>query len=60
MSSRALIAPIINLQPNPLPYGELRVRKGAWDQLQASKAYQESVQGGNVAAIRKAALDLEI
>lgn len=60
MTSRALIVPTIDLSPNPPPYGELHLRKGAWDQLQASRAYQETVQDGDLDAASSATLDLEI
>lgn len=60
MTSRALMIPTIDVQPNPPPYGELRLRKGAWDQLQASRAYQETFQDGALPPDRKAALDVEI
>lgn len=60
MTSRALIVPIVNAKPNPPPYGALRIGKGAWDQLQASKAYQDTLQDGERPLDRKAALDLKI
>jgi hypothetical protein len=60
MTSRALTVPTIRLQPHPPPYGELRLRKGAWDQLQANRAYQETFEDKNVPPTRKAALDLKI
>jgi hypothetical protein len=60
MSTRALIVPTVNLKPNPPPYGELRIRKGAWDQLQASRAYQQTLHDRDLPAPKKAALDLEI
>jgi hypothetical protein len=60
MTSHALIVPTIDLQPNPPPYGELRMRKGAWDQLQASKAYQETLADKQLSPKRRATLDLAI
>jgi hypothetical protein len=43
-SSSALVTLPIDLKPNPnpLPYGRLPLRAGAWDQLQARRAYEES------------------
>lgn len=60
MTLRALSVPTVNLQPNPPPYGELRLSKGAWDQLQARKAYQAPSRDGELPAERTVALDLEI
>lgn len=60
MTSRALTVPTIKVQPNPPPYGELRLRKGAWDQLQASKAYSETFHDRDIPPARKASLDLKI
>jgi hypothetical protein len=60
MTSRALIAPITELRPYPLPYGELRLRKGKWDQLQASKAYHDVLRDGVVLPEPSKVLDLEI
>jgi hypothetical protein len=41
MTSTALVSLPEELRPNPLPYGRLSLRKGAWDQLQAQKAYED-------------------
>lgn len=60
MTSRSLIVPTIDLQPNPPPYGELRMRKGAWDQLQASRAYRETLHDKTPPFEHRSALDLEI
>jgi hypothetical protein len=38
-SSSALIPRLIDLKPHPLPYGRLPLQAGAWDQLQAQRAY---------------------
>lgn len=59
MTSRALVVQTIDLKPHPPPYGELHLRKGAWDQLQASKAYRETLSEADE-AIQRRALDLEI
>jgi hypothetical protein len=40
-TSTALITAAAELQPNPPAYGRLLLRAGAWDQLQARKAYGE-------------------
>jgi len=42
MTSKALIVPAVDLKMNPPPYGKLHLPQGAWDQLQARKAYEES------------------
>ena len=60
MTSRALIVPAIDLQPNPPPYGELRMRQGLWDRLQANRAYQETLLDAEMPQKPKAALDLAI
>jgi hypothetical protein len=41
MTSTALVSLPEELRPNPLPYGRLSLRKGAWDQLQAQRAYED-------------------
>ncbi|MES2027986.1 MAG: hypothetical protein V4477_02290 [Pseudomonadota bacterium] len=41
MTSRALIVQPVELKPNPPPYGRLSLRMGAWDQLQAKRAYDD-------------------
>lgn len=60
MTPRALTVPTINLRPNPPPYGELSSRKGAWDQLQARKAYQTPTLDDDVPSKGSVALDLKI
>jgi hypothetical protein len=60
MASCALIIPTTDLQPNPPPYGELRMNKGIWDRLQAAKAYQEPQIERDQPSKRKASLNLEI
>jgi hypothetical protein len=60
MTSRALIVPTIVVQPNPPPYGALRMSKGAWDQLQARKAYQDTSSDRTIPPQRQSALDLKI
>jgi hypothetical protein len=37
----ALVTQPQELKPNPLPYGRLPLRTGAWDYLLARKAYEE-------------------
>lgn len=41
MTSRALVVQTVELKPNPPPYGRLSLRTGAWDQLQAKRAYDD-------------------
>lgn len=41
MPSHDLIVEPVILRPNPPPYGGLWIGKGAWDQLQAKRAYDE-------------------
>lgn len=60
MTSHALVVPITNATPNPSPYGALRLRKGAWDQLQANRAYQDTLHEGERSLEHKVALDLKI
>ncbi len=60
MTLHALTIPTVNLQPNPPPYGELHLRKGAWDQLQARKAYRAPLLDDDLHLAREVALDLEI
>ncbi|WP_398471554.1 hypothetical protein [Tardiphaga sp.] len=59
MTTRALVVKTIDLKPNPPPYGELHLRKGAWDQLQASKAYRETLSEAHE-TMQRQSLDLEI
>jgi hypothetical protein len=60
MTLRALTVPTINVQPNPPPYGELHLRKGAWDQLQARRAYRAHRLDDDSPAKREAECDREI
>lgn len=41
MATNALTVPPVELRPNPPPYGRLSLRTGAWDQLQAKRAYDD-------------------
>jgi hypothetical protein len=41
MTTRALTIQPVELRPNPPPYGRLSLRIGAWDQLQAQRAYDD-------------------
>jgi hypothetical protein len=60
MNSRALIVPVVELQPHPLPYGELRLRRGRWDQLQASRAYREKSEFPEAVKERAPVIDVEV
>jgi hypothetical protein len=39
--STEIATQLVELKPNPLPYGRLPLRAGAWDYLVARKAYEE-------------------
>jgi hypothetical protein len=60
MTSRALIVPIVELKPHPPAYGELRLRRGSWDQLQASRAYREKTETVEAAKEPAMILDVEV
>jgi hypothetical protein len=60
MTSRALMMQPVELRPYPPPYGEWRPRKGAWDQLQASRAYHDTLHERADPAERPVALDVEV
>jgi hypothetical protein len=57
MTTRALITTTLDLQPHPPPYGKLYLSQGAWDALQARRAYQETLADSESSMPRSSILD---